>query len=225
MQEAGVPIEIVEKELLHNAKAMLPFQFIAAAKACPTWERTIDKAMVSAMEKLPKLKGMTVVFVDVSGSMNQKITTKSEIICQDAAAALAILLDAVCDRITVFSFSDALAHVPPRRGMALRDAIKMSQPPGGTRLGSALTVFKGLNIPYDRLIVITDEQIQDILPVMNGKKYIFNIQAYKNGIAHSGDYLVISGFSEASIDYVREIEMADYHVLEPSANDTNDLED
>lgn len=206
MQESGVPEELVERELLKNSRPMLPFQFIAAADACKIWEKMIDKSMVQAMEKMEKLKGTTVIFVDVSGSMSHPLSAKSKMTCKDAASGMAILLDAICERAHFFSFSDALAHVPPRRGMALRDAIFASQRASSTLLGAALKVFMGLNIPYDRLIVITDEQIQDTVPSMSGKKYLFNVQSYQYGLEHKGQWLVVNGFSEASIDYVREIE-------------------
>ncbi len=211
MQESGVPKELVERELMKNPRPMLPFQFIAAAQACPEWESLIDKAMIESISKKEKLPGKTYLFVDVSGSMSNGVSGKSKISRMDAACAFAILLAATCEKCEVFSFSNHLEYVPGRQGMALRDAIAKSQYPSATMLGNALILWKMKlqQMPdqhYDRIIVITDEQVHDQVPPLDGKKYILNVAAYKNGLDTHRDWLVINGFSEASIDYIREVE-------------------
>jgi hypothetical protein len=61
--------------------------------------------------------------------------------------------------------------------------------------------------PYNRFIVITDEQINRALPpVPCEQKYVLNVAAYQHGIGTQGGWLTISGFSEASIDYIMELE-------------------
>ena len=53
----------------------------------------------------------------------------------DAAAGLAILLREKAERVVVATFSNQVAAIPPRRGFALRDAIKASLPHQGTSSG------------------------------------------------------------------------------------------
>lgn len=213
MYDAGISKDLVAGEMLMKKhRPMLPFQFIAAAKACPQWEDIIDKSMILSLEAKEKLPGMTLVMVDVSGSMTSNtISAKSTTTCMDAASALAILLAATCEKAEVFSFSNALAFVPLRQGMALRDAIKASQPSGGTYLGVALTRLNASikpNVTVDRIIVITDEQTQDTPPKMKIPRcYILNVSTCQNGIKNNGQWTTISGFSEASIDFIRETEM------------------
>jgi len=125
----------------------------------------------------------------------------------DAACAMAILLRECIDDITIYSFSDGIAFIPPRHGMALRDAIISSQPHHGTYLANLLNNIVMLNVDYDRLIVITDEQIADNIPKMpKGKNYILNIAGYQNGIGNPNQWVTITGFSEAFIDFIRELE-------------------
>ena len=207
MKETGIDKELVQYELNRNMREMLPFQYIAAARECPQWEDIIDNPMVASCALKPKLLGKTFVFVDVSGSMSATISNKSKMMRMDAACAMAILLRETCEKGEMYSFSHNLVAIPPRQGMALRDAIVNSQQHGGTMLGAALSAFQAANVPYDRIIVITDEQSHDSIPNVKGKKnYILNIAGYENGIGNKNQWTTITGFSEASIDFIRELE-------------------
>jgi len=195
--------------LLHNTKEMLPFQYIAAAKECPQWEDIIDPAMIKVCSLKPKLQGDTIILIDVSGSMNYPLSSKSKMTRMDAACGLAILLRECCIASAMFSFSNQFVPLPTRQGMALRDAIVSSQSHSGTMLGDALNYLNSLKqLKYDRLIVITDEQTADIIPKMPSKNnYILNIAGYQNGIGNKNQWTTITGFSEASIDFIRELEI------------------
>ncbi len=209
MYESGVDKSLVKQGLMEKTKPMLPFQFLMASKHCPSWEDIIDDSMIQSMEGKQKLIGLTVVFVDVSGSMEQVLSAKSEVKRMDAAAGLSILLRETCENIEFMTFSERLVPIPNRRGMALRDAINTSQPHGSTYLGAALRKFMEhrTSIKVDRIIVITDEQSHDIPPKMDvEKKYILNVGCYQNGVKNDGTWMTISGFSESCIDYIIEIE-------------------
>ena len=73
-------------------------------------------------------RGHTVLLVNVSGSMEAPLSRRSEMRRTDAAYGLAILLREIAEKVTIYSFSDDAKLVPSRRGMALRDALKASQP-------------------------------------------------------------------------------------------------
>ena len=123
----------------------------------------------------------------------------------DAAYGLAVLLREIAEKVSVYTFSDALKRVPARRGFALRDALDQSQPHGGTQLGKAL---EGLDEKYDRLIVITDEQSHDRVPAPKGRGYVINVASYRNGVGY-GPWTHIDGWSEAVLGYIREMERAE----------------
>jgi len=120
----------------------------------------------------------------------------------DAAYDLAILLREVAETVSVYSFSDRLVAVPPRRGFALRDAIDRSQSHNATYLGAALA---RLEEPYDRVIVITDEQAHDSVPSPKGRGTMINMASFKNGIGY-GAWTHIDGWSESVVEYVRAVE-------------------
>jgi hypothetical protein len=206
MQEAQVREElIVESIAAMKTDRVLPFRFIAAARHAPQWEEALEKAMFACVAGREKLKGKTVLLVDVSGSMVHRLSRRSEMLRTDAADGLAVLLRETCEQVKVYSFSDELEMVPPRRGFALRDAIAVSQAHSGTFLGKALSE---LSESYDRLIVITDEQVQDAVPAPKGKGYMINVAGYRNGVGYR-KWTHIDGWSDSVIEYVRELERAE----------------
>jgi len=150
------------------------------------------------------LAGKTVLLVDVSGSMIAPLSRRSEMLRTDAAYGLAVLLCEIGERVAVYSFSDHLVDVPARRGLVLRDAIEASQPHNGTYLGRAVEQLNARE-RYDRLIVITDEQVHDAVPNPLGKGYVINVASYKNGVGY-GKWTHIDGWSESVVDYIRTLE-------------------
>jgi 60 kDa SS-A/Ro ribonucleoprotein len=205
MREAGVDESLVLAALGSMSTArVLPFRFLAAARYAPQWEETLELAMLKSVAASEKLRGKTIVLVDVSGSMTAPLSRRSEMQWTDAAYGLAVLLREIGEKVAVFSFSNDLVEVPARRGFALRDAIDASQQHGATYLGKAVEELNRKE-KYDRLIVITDEQAHDTVPAPNGKGYVINVASYKNGIGY-GKWTHIDGWSESVIEYIRALE-------------------
>jgi TROVE domain/von Willebrand factor type A domain len=203
MHTAGVEPALVRFALeAIRVDRVLPFRFIAAARHASQWEPWIEQAMFASLHGQSRLAGRTVLLVDVSGSMDAPLSSRSEMVRMDAAAGLAVLLREIADEVSVFTFSDQLKAVPERRGFALRDAIAHSQPHGGTQLGKALNELRE---GCDRLIVITDEQSHDRVPAPRGRGYVINVASYRNGVGY-GAWTHIDGWSEAIIEYIRSHE-------------------
>jgi hypothetical protein len=205
LKDAGVGEELVRSALdAMRTERVLPFRFLAAARYAPQWEDGLERAMFRALDGAAKLPGKTVLLVDVSGSMVCPLSRKSEMLRTDAAYGLAVLLREVCERVAVYTFSHEAKLVAPRRGFALRDAMERSQPHGGTNLGAALAqVDKGER--YDRIVVITDEQSHDRVGAPLGRGYVVNVASARNGVGY-GKWTHIDGWSEAVIEYIRELE-------------------
>ena len=206
MTEAGVDTDLIRSAIIarKGADLVFPFRYTAAARACPQLEPALDQALCEAVANGPRLSGKTIVLVDVSGSMDAPMSGKSDLKRLDAAATLASVLNG---DLRVFSFSDRLAEVPPRTGMAGVDTIIRSQAHGGTRLGEAVAWVNKL--PHDRLIVITDEQSHDRVPDPVAKQaYMINVASFQNGVGY-GRWKHIDGFSEAVIRWIVETERSD----------------
>lgn len=203
MDQAGVDEGLVREAIIarRGAQRVLPFRYVAAARAAPRFEPFLDQALMEAVLEGPVLDGRTIVLVDVSGSMDWKLSAKSDLTRLDAAATLASVIPG---DLRVFTFSNEVVEVPARRGMAGVDAIVRSQPHGGTRLGHAVAHVNRL--PHDRLIVVTDEQSHDpVAAPVAAKAYMVNVASARNGVGY-GDWTRIDGFSEAVLRFIREQE-------------------
>ena len=130
--------------------------------------------------------------------MFHPLSAQSEMTRAEAACGLAILAREVCDEVEVFTFSNDVVKVPPRRGFALRDAIIGSQDHGGTYLGKAVAEIdrKG-----DRLIVFTDEQSHDKVADPKARGTMVNVAAYQHGVGYDA-WTRVNGFSEAVIAWI-----------------------
>lgn len=204
MKSADVSDTIVSEALRSmDAERVLPFRFISAAKYAPHLEEALEAAMFKCLAEVEKLKGKTVLLIDVSGSMTGAISGESKLSRIDAANGLAILIREVCEHAVIYTFSDAARLVPARRGFALRDAV-MKQYGGGTHTEAAK--LRADREGYDRLIILTDEQSHESLSSpLTDKGYVVNVAAYQNGIGY-GKWKHIDGWSEAILEYVRQSE-------------------
>jgi len=206
MQGVGVPDALIREGLSKmKVERVLPFRFISAAKYAPSLEPQLEDAMYKCLADQPKLKGKTILCVDTSGSMTSPVSGKSEITRQEAATALAILLREICEDCQVIAFGSTAGFVRPRRGFALKDEIGNGKFGHGTdtRAAVMLAASKG----YDRIMVLTDEQSATSVgnPLIGTKGYMLNVAAYQNGVG-GGGWNRIDGWSEAVVDYIREVE-------------------
>lgn len=207
MQEVGVPPDVIEAAIMGiDVKRVLPHRFIAAARYAPNFEDKLEAKMLDCATAMPKLAGRTLWLIDVSGSMDYKLSSKSDLTRLDAACGLAMIGREVCEMAAVCTFSNDVAAVPNRRGFALRDAIVGSQPHQGTYLGGAVELINK-DLTYDRVIVVTDEQTADRVPAprAGAKGYMINVASNKNGVGY-GTWNKLDGFSEAIVGYIAEFE-------------------
>jgi len=206
MYLANVDVNLIIKSIREmNTTRILPYRFIAAARFAPALEPYLEESMFSSLDKTQMLGGHTVVLVDVSGSMDNQLSSKSDLRKIDAACGVAMILREICERVTVITFSANVVQVPSRRGFALRDVIIDSQQHLSTYLGKAVNAVYSEIKAVDRLIVFTDEQSHDRVPDPNGNAYMINVASAKHGVGY-GKWIHIDGFSEAVIDWIKEYE-------------------
>lgn len=202
MVKAGADRDLISEKIRNvNTIQVLPFRFVAAYRAAPEFARSLEFKFQEASLRLKSLKGTTAVLVDVSGSMEAMLSSKSDLSRIDAAAALAACFPGDCD---VYSFSDRLQRVKNATGLSGIDSIKGSQPHGGTQLRKATEELRNLGRKYDRLIVITDEQSSDGgAASVASNQYIINVASDKNSICHGKNTVSITGFSENVFQYIQ----------------------
>lgn len=101
----------------------LPFRFLSALKAleemngqCDMADMTelssaIELAANEACANIPQLTGETVIFADMSGSMDQVVSAKSQVSCKDAASVLCGIVAKICQHPYVVAFGSNPAPV------------------------------------------------------------------------------------------------------------------
>jgi len=198
----GVGVEqklIVDALSTMKVDRVLPFRFIAAERYAPHLAEYIEMAFLRSIKDKPKIPGLTVLLIDVSGSMDASLSQKSEMTRWHAACGLAILCRELCEQVKIFDFAGDTKPVPNRRGFALRDVIRT--PHNGTMLGDAIRAMPNA----DRLICITDEQSHQRVPDSKCKGYMVNVASYQNGVGY-GRWTHIDGWSEAVLDFINAVE-------------------
>lgn len=206
MIAANVDAGMMRERFAGGFGKVLPFRFVAALRHAPQFVRDLDSAMQRCMVGMAKIPGRTGILVDVSGSMDDALSAKSEMKRVDVAAGLAVLGSGICEFPRVFTFSQSLVEVPPFAGLALVETIHRSQPHGSTMLGASIQRLN--QEPLDRLIVITDEQSHDRVPNPTAKGYVINVANNQHGVGY-GPWVHIDGWSERVLDFVREYESSD----------------
>lgn len=206
MAQAGVDPQLVSQAIVARrggAHRVLPFRYVAAARACPQFLEPLETALRSAIADLKPLTGTTAVLVDVSGSMDAKLSGKSDLMRVDAAAALAALIPGHT-RVGTFSNRTCWFVSEQPRGLGGIDAILRSQPHQRTCLGEAVQSTPVV----DRLIVITDEQAHDHVeaPSYVERCYLINVASARNGVGYGDRWVHLDGFSEQVIRFIHEYE-------------------
>lgn len=208
MLEGGISKQDAGTYLIEKSKntKCLPFQFVSAFKAVPTMIDYIEKAYFEAFRPWFKLKGRTIVMVDVSASMDYNTSKNGTMTLTEVAGALAMFARECCEDIEFFTFSHYLVPVPAYRGFGLMEAIRTSQDHGGTYLAQALTSLYATSPRADRIIIITDEQTADTPRFRKDEQvYIVNVANYKHGVQY-GNCVHINGFSPNTLEYIHQLE-------------------
>ena len=210
MVEAKVDRALIVARLNDRLDKVLPFRFLAAARHAPSFAQELSDAMLRKTADMPKLSGATHVVVDVSPSMHDALSGKSEMTREDAACGLAVLVRELAPACRVFAFSNVCREASNVRGIPLVEAIKRAVPSNGTRLGAAMTHVANECGTTDRVIVITDEQSEDRITARFDRAYLINVASHANGVDTQQTGLTrINGWSERVLDYVIAVEQDD----------------
>lgn len=226
MRRANVDKKVIDEGLEKLKSSMLmPLDFLKANRMNPEFSRQIEDAMLSSYAHLPKLKGKTLFIVDVSGSMNSPMSSKSDFNRYDAACAMAMLAvnqcedyEIVCTAGNDYTHVGAHKHIPyPQKGFGIFQQIHATNKNiggGGIFTRQCLewceNRFRGQK--FDRIIVFSDSQDCD-LPAKGVPKpfgtynYICDVSAHTKGVNYRGRWTAeVSGWSEHFITYIAALE-------------------
>lgn len=193
---------LTDPEQVRKSK-QLPFRFLSAHRNAPSlrWGHALAQALDLSLTNIPKMSGRTLVLVDTSGSMADKMSEHGDVARWDIAALFGIALQKRMGTVNVVSYSGGstwatgaqlrLKEFQEVKGAPVlaecqrwsRDGFNIG---GGTPTAEAL---KACFMGHDRVIILTDEQadyhrygggVGDMIPA-NVPLYTFNLAGYKAG--------------------------------------------
>jgi hypothetical protein len=212
MTEVGVSETVIRRSFEDRQWGwIIPYQFIAAAQYNPTLEDALEPAMFKCLKNAEPITQKTALLIDVSGSMISPLSKRSEVLRSDAAIGLGILFREICENVQMFAFTGKVFQIPPRRGFALRDALK-EHLGGSTAMWRAITEA-GKKRHNEIMVVITDEQTMDTGNFSNANAdllVIINIASYTNGVGYEKGVLHISGWSDSIVHYLQTYLKSDF---------------
>lgn len=222
MEEKGVTQSLIRKALsTMKVQGIFPWQFVTAYLNSPkTFAKDIEAAMLRGVGGIPKLPGKTIIIQDISGSMNRQLSRRGSMNRLQAASAMTMLLQEVCEESAVYATAgDDYKHEHKTCKITARGFNMLNEMTdarnkigsGGIFLVQVMNYVKKLEGTADRIIVITDEQdcddkLQpDKADVFGRTNYLMNVSCEQNGIGY-GKWTHIDGFSTACIEYLRAAE-------------------
>ena len=171
----------------------LPLRFLAAFRAAPSlrWAWALEKALQSSLANVPVLPGRTLVLVDRSASMFQRLSERSTVTFADAAAVFGAALAVRAESGDLVQFGSSSASVRVRRGTSVLTIADSMGNLGGTETSAAVRAHFAR---HDRVVILTDEQAwagrngaepTRAVPA-NVPVYTFNLAGHRHGHAPSG---------------------------------------
>lgn len=226
MINAGVDRSVIESGLNNiNNLMLLPLDYYKAnIESNNTFKHEIEDAMFRSYKNLPKLKGKTLLIIDISGSMGARLSSKSKYSRYDAAAATAICASQQCEDFTLMltggndcnrKEAHEIVKYPPR-GFDMMSRVQEASTNigyGGIFTRQCLEVAaEELGTDFDRIIVFSDSQDCDIeghrIPAPFAKhNYIIDVSSELHGVNYKGIWdAEISGWSDQFLTYINALE-------------------
>ena len=170
----SVPFALIEKHVLSKLRneeqikksRMLPFRFYQAYKEVKNRNFEVDGAleraiMISAKHNVPKLEGLTAVFVDTSSSMNNPLNSNSSMTYKEISTLFgSVLYKSLGEGRTFLCAYDSVLH--PIKAYE-NDSVfhimnKMLQFTGGTEAWACIEFLIQRGVSMDNIVFLSDEQ-------------------------------------------------------------------
>lgn len=193
-----------------------PIRFLSAIKELSSlrWSSALEMALQHSLANVPALGGKTLVMVDVSGSMFGGWGDRSKVQNADIASVFgaAIALRAENPTLVAYSSQGVVLNVP-KGGAALLLSQQCQQWPGagqGTNTGATLDAAETQFGPFDRVVILTDEQAHYSGPIAPKAPlaYTFNIAGYVPAQMEQGEKgrYVFGGLTDAGFRIIELLE-------------------
>ena len=103
MIDVKVPKKMIRQAISQcSPRMLLPLDFIKAADFAPDYVDEINDLMMSCLGQFPKLLGETIFILDVSGSMWNPLSSRSQYNRMEAGVAMAMLAKEMCEHSSLY---------------------------------------------------------------------------------------------------------------------------
>ena len=211
----------------------LPFRFLSAYKSVKDISGSkvldvLENAVDASIENLPKIKGSTVIAVDVSGSMRSPISAKSDVKCSDIALMLAFIANRICENAYIYAFDTGAYKLTISSRTGILQAVNSTPVHGGgTNMSLPFRLMISEKINADRVIVLSDNECNCGYSWCNHKTvqaladeyrktsgndiwvHAVDLQGYGTQQFHGSKTNIIAGWSEKVLDFVNLAEQGE----------------
>jgi len=194
-----------------------PFRFLAAYRACASlrWAYPLERALTLSLANVPALKGRTLILVDRSDSMFDRLSAKSDLTRADSAAIFGSALAIRSEHADLAEFGTGSQPVQFRAAESVLKVVERFGNLGGTNTADAVRRHYRDGF-HSRVVLITDEQawggyhgaepvslIPASVPV-----YTWNLAGYERGHGPSGsrNRHTFGGLTDASFRMIPLLE-------------------
>jgi len=208
--KAKVIARLTDPEEVARSK-QFPIRFYSAFKAVRGFGylEALDKALDLTLQNVPSLPGRTLILVDNSGSMDTRMSGKSERTMREIAALFGAAVAIRAESADLIPY-DTVAH--PAVAIYKRPLLKVAA--DASAFNGSTNTFKCLQATYknhDRVIILTDEQAHDSGSYIANIKvpiYTFNLVGYnKSHLPSDGNrYLFGGGLTDAAFKVIPLLE-------------------
>lgn len=179
----------------------LPFRFLSAYKEVSDnaqWGYALEMALDLSLKNIPEFKGLTLILVDTSGSMDHGLSAKSKMTRMEVGALFGSALAQSSDA-RLFGFADRLfSHVVYPHNSVLSTTKSFMARSG--EVGWGTEIWESINVAIQRsgkpkrVIIVTDEQSADSADMYGFPAdvplYFFNLGGYgKSTVPSAGKNL------------------------------------
>lgn len=217
----------------------LPFRFYSAYReiehnvfAGTKVLDTLEDAIEHSITNMPTLCGSTAIFIDSSGSMDYRLSDKSDVKYYDIAKLLGVLATRMCEDASVFTFhsgyswySSSNSNSTEKVSVSKRDGIlsqvnsKFRSANGGTSMEDPFKYIIKNGLKFDRIVILSDNEVNrgssTIQTYADEYRRNFNPKLWVHAIDLAGygtqqfigGYTnIIAGWSEKVLEFINIVE-------------------
>lgn len=206
----------------------LPFRFLSAYLNVPSNAGSkamdaLEDAVEASCANIPRLRGRTVIAVDVSGSMSSNVSSKSDVQCKHIGMMLGLIANKICDDAVFYEFNHGVsAHTFSHRHGILYACVHEAKSTGGTNMDLPFLQMIKDDIHADRVIVISDNMCnygfkatQSVADKCRRETdsdfwiHAIDLQGYGTQQFAGHKTNIIAGWSEKVFDFIRIAEQGE----------------